>query len=144
MVVPREGEDDRSPESPAIYWCVIASDQELGYQQLTWVKEILHVLDAPEQRTNTPDRLRSLLESRSGHGHNGDDPPNVSADKNGVILALGCMVPRAYREIMRKEEHVELYGVDALAAMLQVPTHMIEGLVSEEFEEDFERVLCSI
>lgn len=134
----RSYKEDRSPENPEVYICVISTLQSKPYQDLTWTKEILHILDAPSHRTDS-ESLGHMLDNRETTGRTGNGtPPNVMADKNGVTLALGCMVPRTYRNSLRTSG----LQIEQLEGMLSVPQEYIPWLLFQEFEADFEAAVA--
>jgi hypothetical protein len=80
---------DRSPENPELYVCVVSADQSIAWQQLTWAKEILQILDRPEHRTGNRTALGAMMDVRKVRTPNGNGTPlNVMADKNGLSQQL--------------------------------------------------------
>lgn len=64
---------------------------------------------------------------------------NVMSDKNGLVLALGCMVPQAYRKILREQRGTTT--AEQLEKQILVPAELIDWVLSKEFEDDFEKAL---
>lgn len=146
MVLP-EPKSSQSPENPAVYWCVVSGRQNAHWQHLSWTKEILQALDDSSQRTNNKEKLEAMLRTRVANSPNGNStPPNIVADKNGFILALGCMVPARYREILRKENFLERFAgkEDQLADILNIPQEYVEAVIDDSFEDLFEKKLREI
>jgi len=132
-------------ENPAVYWCVVSTKQSSGWQLLTWAKEILQILDDPTHKTDSKSKLSSMLGNRIANQPNcNGELPNVVADKNGFLLALGCMVPKSYRELMRQENHLQLFGISDLASILFIPEEYVSLVLDEQFEIDFEQLLSEI
>ena len=61
------------------------------------------------------------------------------ADKNGLTLALGSRIKQVYRNSLRGTRTRP--SNDALEAMLLVPKELIDWLLSDEFERQFEQAL---
>ncbi len=134
-----------TPENPAIYWCVIALDQPKGWQHVTWIKEMLQIIDSASHYTSDKDKLGAMLETRRTTDPNGDGTPlNVVADKHGFILALACAVPREYRETLRKGRFLERVGQDAIANITNIPPEYVDRILDIEFEIAFEKALKEI
>lgn len=132
---------DRSPENPELYNCVISLNQSKAWQDLVWVKEILGILDLPRHRTKSKAALGEMLDNRIVLTPNGDNTPlNVVADKNGFTLALGCMMPAAYRASLRKM--TPRPPIEVLEGMVLVPREFIDWLLTDDFESRFERALA--
>jgi hypothetical protein len=133
---------NRTPDDPDWYECVISLDQSKQWQDLVWTKEILGILDGPKHWTRDRASLGNMLDSRESRGPSGDSTPlNVKADKNGLTLALGCAVPRAYRKTLREQNYLTKHAPAQLETMLLVPAEFIKWLLSPEFEADFDRAL---
>lgn len=131
---------DRSPENPELYVCVVSSDQSMAWQQLIWAKEILQILDRPEHRTGGKVALGAMMDVRKVRTPNGDGTPlNVMADKNGLTLALGSRIPQIYRNSLRNTKVRS--SLQSLEATLLVPQELIDWLLSDEFEQQFEQAL---
>src|SRR5688572_25426921 len=64
-----------SAADPAQFWCVVASSQPMGWQHITWTKEMLQVLDGEDALTNNSERLREMLDQNSPPGES--SPPHV-------------------------------------------------------------------
>jgi hypothetical protein len=132
---------DRTPENPELYVCVISLKQSKPWQDLVWVKEILHILDKKEHFTSSQDALGHMLDSRRVLTRGGDATPlNVGADKNGFTLALGAKVPMVYRNSLRNTKVRP--SLDSLEAALLVPKEFIDWLLADEFEQIFETALA--
>ena len=134
----------RSPDDPELYVCVISAQQSKAWQDLTWTKEILQILDPEEHWTNTPEKLRSMLANRKTLSPNGHDTPgHVMADKNGLILALGTAIPLGYRKVLREADSLGRYEIDELEHQLLVPNELVSFLLGDTFEAAFEDALAS-
>lgn len=130
-----------TPDDPELYVCVIATKQSKAHIDVTWTKEILHILDAPSHRTDAAS-LEHMLGNREIVGRNGNGaPPNVVADVNGLTLALGCMVPQRYRSSLRST--TKRLSDEELEAVLSVPAEYVPWLLSDKFEDDFEAALAT-
>jgi len=144
-MAPPEGSGDRTPDNPDYYWCVLATNQEAGWSNVTWIKEMLQVIDSEKHKTSNKEQLEAILIVRRTDSPNGAETlPNVVADKNGFILALGCAVPRAHRESLRQSGVLQKLGPDKLAGVLGVPAEYIEKLLAPDFENVFEKALAEI
>ena len=131
-----------TPQNPELYVCVISLKQPTAMQNLVWTKEIIQVLDRPEHRTNNKEALGHMLDNRSvADPHTPATPANVKADKDGFTLALGCTVPYAYREILRREKYLERFSLEQLEEQLLVPAEYIQRLLNPSFETEFEACL---
>jgi hypothetical protein len=131
---------NRSPQNPELYVCVVSAKQSMAWQQLVWAKEILQILDHPEHHTGSKTALEHMMASRAVLAPNENETPlNVMADKNGFLLALGSKVPRDYRNSLRDTK--ALPSLETLEGILLVPKEFIERLLSEEFEAQFEQAL---
>jgi hypothetical protein len=131
-----------TPQNPELYVCVISLKQGKAMQNLVWTKEIIQVLDRSEHRTNNKDALGHMIDNRSvGAPHTPATPLNVKADKDGFTLALGCTVPYAYREILRREKYIERFTLEQLEEQLLVPAEYIKQLLDPSFEAEFEAKL---
>lgn len=137
-----EEKTDRTPANPELYVCIISLDQSKQWQDLVWTKEILQILDDKGHRTYNKDALAHMLDNRAAQGPTPNGTPlNVMADKNGFTLALGSMVPKGYRDILRKQRAKENVKVELLEKQILVPAEFIEWLLSDKFEADFETAL---
>lgn len=134
--------EDRTPENPEWYECVIAKKQSLAWQHIVWTKEILQIFDKSEERTNSENALREMLEMRhtAKPGQSGD-LPSTDADRNGFVLALACAVPFQYREVLRQNRYLDRFPLEDLEKVLGVPKEKIEFLLKPEFEDHFEKAL---
>lgn len=131
-----------TPENPELYICVISLNQPKQMQDLVWTKEIIGILDRPEHRTKNKNALGHMLDNRRvAAPHSPGMQRNVIADKNGFTLALGCTVPHAYREILRRERVLEKFTSEQLEAQLLVPAEYITELLDPSFEADFDAKL---
>lgn len=125
-----------SAEDPAHYWCVVATRQSMGWQNIAWTKEMLQVLDPEESLVTDPKKLGEMLD------HNGptrnDTPKHVQTDQNGYALALGCAVPERCRD--RNRRHLADHGQLSSAILKQlehIPEEHIEHVHSKAFEQEF-------
>lgn len=134
---------DRSPENPELYVCVIATDQAMSWQQLVMTKEILHILDPEEQRTRSKLALSEMFDNRIGDILGGTGL-NVVADNVGLVLAVGSLIPKGYRRILREQDFIGKYPIADLERMLNIPSEFIVRVLSSEFEQEFERAITSI
>jgi len=146
MIEPNNtGTREFTTDNPAVYWCVVSTKQSPGWQHLTWAKEILQILDDESHKTDNKEKLRAMLENRIANEPNcNGELPNVVADKNGFLLALGCIVPRGYRELMRQENHIELFSLTDLASILFIPEEYVKEVIADSFEDKFEERLSEI
>jgi hypothetical protein len=134
---------NKTPDDPDWYECIISLDQSKQWQDLVWTKEILGILDGPDHWTRDKSSLGDMLDNRAPREPHGVSTPlNVKADKNGLTLALGCAVPRAYRKTLRDQKFSEKYSTKQLETMLLVPEEFIAVLLGPEFETDFDRALA--
>lgn len=132
----------RSPDDPEWYFCVVSLQQSKAWQDVIWIKEILGILDQPESRTDTSEKLFRMLENRITTTPNGSEtPPNVAADKAGFILALGCAIPRGFRTILREQKYLDRFDVALLESTLGIPQEFIPMVLSSDFEAQFDSAL---
>ena len=146
MVRPYTGRA-HSADDPAGYWCIIASNQSIGWQNLVWTKEMLQALDSEEELTSDPAKLKNVLKMRAIHEpHSDDTPPNVVADKNGFTLALACEIPKKYRDYLRNEiaTHGRLDPLHRADMENYIPEEYVDAVLSLDFEPDFDRALQEI
>lgn len=136
-----------SPEDPAAYWCVVATGQSMGWQNLVWIKEMLQALDSEDALTSDGEKLAQVIEMSDVHEPNGDDTPlNVVADRNGFTLALGCAIPKRLRDLLRSE----LASSGSIAPIRRadlesyIPAEYVDYLLDEAFEQEFENALSEI
>ncbi len=135
---------DRTADNPELYICVISTQQSKAWQDVTWIKEILQILDPPSHRTDTPEKLKSMLANRHALTPNGHDTPhNVVADKAGLILALGAAIPYKYRRVLREQDYLSRYEIDELEHMLLIPNELVGFLLGADFEAQFNTALAS-
>lgn len=143
MVRPYTGRA-HSAEDPAGYWCIIAGSQTIGWQNLVWTKEMLQALDPEHALTSDSDKLRQVIEMGEVHEpHDSDTDACVVADKNGFTLALGCAIPRAYREKLRKEiqETGKLDPLERANMENYIPAEYVDSVLGPGFEDEFNRAL---
>jgi hypothetical protein len=135
-----------SADDPAAFWCVIAANQSMGWQNITWTKEMLQALDSESALTSSRERLGEMLDMGSIHTENDHNtPPHVVADRNGFTLALACAVPEGHRRILReyKTQHGSL-DPKMLAEIAHIPEEHIDTVLSPDFEEAFAKALAEI
>lgn len=119
----------------------------MGWQNLVWTKEMLQALDAEDALTSDAEKLGKVIDMREVHEPNGHDTPaNVIADRNGFTLALGCAMPRGYREHLRAEiaENGKLDPLHIANMASYIPEEYIEFIVNIGFEEKFQIALQEI
>jgi hypothetical protein len=132
----------KTPEDPEWYVCVVSLGQSKQWQDIVWTKEILGILDGADQWTHNKKSLANMMDNRTeSFHHSAGTPLNVTADKNGLTLALGCAVPLAYRTILRNERFAAKYTPEQLESLLPVPADFIESLLNPQFELDFDRAV---
>jgi len=129
---------NRSPEDPELYVCVISLQQTKPWQDLVWTKEILQILDGKNHRTDSREALGHMLDSRDVQRRSNGTPLNVRADMNGLALALGATIPKAYRTILRQQNFIDKHPPAQLEQTLLVPAEFLTWVISEEFEKNFE------
>jgi hypothetical protein len=134
---------DRSAEDPELYTCIVSGKQSQAWQMLSWAKEILQVLDKNGARTDSKSKLSDMIANRSVTDLHADDTPsNVIADKDGLVLAIGSVVPMAYRKILRNQRVLEHNSIKSLEPQLLIPSDFIEYLLVDDFEVKFEQALA--
>lgn len=133
--------DDRSPENPELYTCVVSADQSYGWQKIVWTKEILQILDA--HRTSSRELLERSLEMRVAlEPHDDDTPPHVIADKEGLLLALGVTMPLAFRNSQRSQvDSLIKRPRSQLEQLFSIPSELLRFVLSKEFEGRFNDAL---
>lgn len=132
----------RTPEDPEWYSCVVSLQQSKPWQDLSWTKEILQILDKPSHRTNNLVALKAMFNNRHAGGCLiAEAPGNVKADLNGFSLALGAAIPLGYRKILRAQKYLERHSAQDLEQMLNIPSELIPELISDDFEVGFEAAL---
>lgn len=136
---------NRSPENPELYSAIVAGDQSLAWQHVVMTKEILHILDPPDQRTKDKQGLAKMLGETVGDVDAfGGSGLNVIADRLGFTLALGSAIPGKYRQTLRKgKPHSHIHLAD-LERLLNVPSALISLVLDPQFEDGFERALSSV
>lgn len=134
-----------TPELPSLYMCIVSLDQDVGWQNTIWVKEMLQVIYPPSHFTSDKDKLGTMLDNRSANEPHAENTlPHVIADKNGFILALGCIVPGGLRDVARKNDYQTAYGLDRLSEMWLIPEEFVSMILSEDFEARFNQALDEI
>jgi len=135
---------NRSAEDPELYICVISTQQSAAYQHVIWIKEIIQIFDSVDHRTDTADKLQTMLVNRATNPtHSSEGESHVVADKNGFILALGVAVPRAYREICRKQNFLARYPNEDIEKLLNIPAEFVEFVLGQDFAKEFEAALAA-
>ncbi len=136
-----------SAEDPAAYWCVVATSQTMGWQNLVWIKEMLQGLDSEDALTSDAEKLDQVIAMSDVHEPNGHDtPPNVVADRNGFTLALGCAIPQKLRDALRRE----LIATGGLSPLRRadlenyIPSEYVDHVLDEAFEQEFDNALKEI
>lgn len=139
----RYAKPDRSPENPEWYECVISLGQSKQWQDLVWTKEILGILDGPDHWTKNKELLGHMIDSRAHQViRSVGTPLNVTADKDGLILALGCAIPLGYRQTLRDQRSLEK-NRQQLEAEIMIPAEFIDAVLGPPFEDEFERALAA-
>jgi hypothetical protein len=136
-----------SADEPAMYTCAIAEKQSMGWQNITWIKEMLHALDGGDSVVNNSEKLGNILDINSVHQQNNiQTPVAVVHDCNGFDLALGCAVPRTLRQRLRMQKSVNNGNVDPVmrSDLCNIPDEYIDYVLNEEFEKTFEQALSEI
>jgi len=129
-------------DDPFLYWCVIATRQSMGWSNVTWIKEMLQALDSGECLTSSKEDLGVMIDNRIAILPNGDDtPPNLIADKNGFILALGSAVPLGYRKRLREMRKLGALPLNIIETLNHIPKDYIDFVLNESFEGAFEQAL---
>lgn len=132
----------RSPENPELYACIISTKQSMAWFQLVWIKEIIQILDRTSHRTDTSEKLGSMLDNRMATSPNGNGTPShIIADKTGFTLALGSAIPLTYREILREQGYLEKYSLSQLEEMLVIPKEFVRFVLESSFEKTFDEAL---
>ena len=143
-MLPLEEKHDRTPDDPELFWCVISTNQSAEWQNLTLVKEALHVLDGPLHKTISKNDLREVLVNRACiTPHNDGDGHNVRADREGLILEVGSMLHKWYRTELRRNAGKLNWPNDFVASQVGIPPELVEWLLSDDFETEFEQALLS-
>jgi hypothetical protein len=136
-----------TPDDPASFWCVVAGNQDMGWQNLVWTKEMLQALDSEEALTSDSEKLGKVIDMKGVHEPNGHDTPaHIVADKNGFTLALGCAIPKGYRDLLRKEisENGKIDPLHRANMESYIPAEYIDFVVDLEFETKFQTALSEI
>ncbi|MEO9469195.1 hypothetical protein [Parasphingorhabdus sp.] len=135
-----------SAQDPHIFWCIIAGNQSMGWQNITWTKEMLQALDGDQALTTNEQQLGDMLDMGAIDQPNDDETPaNVVADRNGFTLALACAVPKAYRLHLRQHlQSSDSLAPQMLADLGHIPEQYISYVLDAGFEDKFEKALDEI
>jgi hypothetical protein len=132
---------NRSPEDPEHYICVTSLRQSKQWIDLVWIKEILGILDGTDHWTTNKLLLGHMLDHRDVVSRSVGTPLNVMADRNGLVLALGCTIPLAYRHTLREQRYTAKYTPQQMESMIFIPAEFVEYVLNPAFEEVFEQAL---
>lgn len=110
---------------------VLARDQNECWDRFVTVKELMHLLDTPEQQTATGEQFAQLLTEFEMPKPGGS--AQYDAEVKSVWMALACLCPEkdrvAFVEQIAKN-HESHYGV---ALKLKIPERHVRNLVSPQF-----------
>jgi len=112
---------------------VLARSLTKDWRRIVYTKELMHTFDAPDEKTDTPEKFDKLTE-RFG------DP---SADLNAMYRAeakafwraLAVLCPEKYRLEQQALFKANETSLDVVAARLRIPSQFVGDLFREDFIE---------
>lgn len=110
---------------------VLARSLTKDWRRFVYTKELMHVFDEPEEKTDTPEKFDKHLD------HFGDPSPESNAqyraEAKAFWRALAVLCPEKYRleqEVLFKANQTSL---DVVAARLKIPSQYVGELFKDNF-----------
>lgn len=119
----------------------LSKDQEYEWQRLVAVKELLHITDTDAQTAQSEKAVEILIERLALPFEFMQETKSSLNDRNHIIPALGILVPKQCRELLRQlKAENRITDID-VARIAKIPDRFGGLVLSEHFERAIEIIL---
>lgn len=119
----------------------LAKDQEHEWRRLVAVKELLHITDTEAQTAQSEHAVEKLIERLSLPFEVREETRSSLNDRHHVLAALGILVPKDCRDILRQMRAEDRITDIDVARMAKIPERFGSLVISDLFEDAIEWIL---
>lgn len=118
---------------------VLARSLDKVWRRIVYTKELMHIFDEPDEKTDTPEKFDIQLE-RFGDP-SADPSPQSRAESKAFWRALAVLCPEEYRS--RQKDLIEAgeTSESVIAARLQIPVVHVSRLFRNDFLDILGRIM---
>lgn len=116
--------------------------QPIEWQRLVCCKELLHLMDPKDYRTNTPAHVKRQIERIAlppGMDNLRTDGMRVWGDRLADLQAVALLFPLEARRVI--VEKVDTIGPENVARLVRLPEKYVRWVISPEWEELYPTIL---
>jgi hypothetical protein len=118
---------------------ILARELNYCWERFVYTKELMHLFDTEQERVNTDERLKGLLNSFEVQTIvNSQDP--FKSELIAFWRALCCLCPEENRQeflSLYSKGHIDTYGI---ALQLRIPEQYVSRLFDSNFSEIIEKI----
>jgi hypothetical protein len=102
------------------------------------IKELLHVIDPPTARTDTPEKLSVLLKQiilpPEVLGMSGEADPGAMVDMLAAYRAMVAMVPERHRVAILEKYNQQKLTLEEVSRLIGMPSHYTRVVLSDRWD----------
>lgn len=129
-----------SPYAESQWITEIRYSEELNdcHRRYVCCKELMHVFDTPEERTNSPIKFETLLSELETQPLAKDASPMFFSENKTQWMALAVLCPMPVRDYFLPQWRSGEKSDYEVALELRIPEVLIKGLMSENYDRAVE------
>ncbi len=103
------------------------------WKRFVCCKELMHVFDSADERTNTPEKFRQLLSELENPPPAEKSSEMYKSESKAMWMALAILCPGTVYNARKPVWEGEKFSNYAIALELRIPEHYVDALLSDTF-----------